>query len=411
MVKHKRDAKNGRFIKRSKRDRPTKNGRFSSQGEQGEQGTMTQAMATRPLMDSPPGATFVAPLGLPRHILSAAWGDMPPGDFAALVIDVGERGIIHPILIWDSGDGPAIADGWHRYLAAQECGCECPAVEYHGDIRSLAELVESENRHRRHVPDRYAIGLAVARVRVASAATGDETDGLTVQDVADSLAMSKRHYQSALAQARYEQGVTSPAGGRPREDTLPVEEQSPGESPALGSMPEPAPAPEVDIGLPLAASPSPELGGEPTLTPEAVVSNADRNPVRSDVADLLNPEQMVSLAKTVQAAIAAIEDLLGQTVNTWPEGETLRPPTRRLLEQAEAVAEVLPRAARRQVRRRSCRLCGEYLPDDAGELRTACPRCVERPEPGSVAADVLQSREDRAFAVNMLWQERQAQGR
>ena len=30
MVKHKRDAKNGRFIKRSKRDRPTKNGKYSS---------------------------------------------------------------------------------------------------------------------------------------------------------------------------------------------------------------------------------------------------------------------------------------------------------------------------------------------------------------------------------------------
>ena len=376
---------------------------------------MTQATATRPLMDSPPGATFAAPLGLPRHILSAAWGDMPPGDFAALVVDAGERGIIHPILIWDSGDGPAIADGWHRYLAAQESGCECPAVEYHGDIRSLAELVESENRHRRHVPDRYAIGLAVARVRVASAATGDITDGLSVQDVADSLAMSKRHYQSALAQARYEQGVTSPAGGRPREETLPGEEQSPGESPALASMAEPAPAPEVDIGLPPAASPSPELepelGGEPTLTPEAIVSNADRNPGRSDVADLLNPEQMVSLAETVQATIAAAEDLLGQTVNTWPEGEALRPPTRRLLEQAEAVGEALPRAARRQVRQRSCRICGEYLPDDAGELRTACPRCVERPEPGTAAADVLQSREDRAFAVNMLRQERRDQGR
>ena len=374
---------------------------------------MTQDTISLPLMTLPPGATFVAPVGLPRHILSAAWGDMPPGDFAALVVDAEERGIIHPILIWDSGDGPSIADGWHRYLAAQECGCECPAVEYHGDIRSLAELVESENRHRRHVPDRYAIGLAVARVRVASSATGDITDGLTVQEVADSLAMSKRHYQSALAQARYEQGVTSPAGGRPREETLPVAEQSPGESSALGSMPEPAPAPELDIGLPPAESPElePELGGEPTLTPTAIVSAADLNRGRSDVADLLNPQQMVSLAETVQAAISAAEDLLGQTVNTWPEGEALRPPTRRLLEQAEAVAEVLPRAARRHVRRRSCRICGEYLPDDAGELRTACPRCVERPEPGTAAADVLQSREDRAFAVNMLRQERRDQGR
>ena len=30
MVKHKRDAKNGRFIKRSKHDRPTKKGKYSN---------------------------------------------------------------------------------------------------------------------------------------------------------------------------------------------------------------------------------------------------------------------------------------------------------------------------------------------------------------------------------------------
>ena len=62
------------------------------------------------------------------------------------------------------------------------------------------------------------------------------------------------------------------------------------------------------------------------------------------------------------------------------------------------------------MRRRSCRLCGEYLPDDVGELRTDGPCGLERPEPGPVAAEVLQSREDRAFAVNMLRSERQALG-
>ena len=67
-----------------------------------------------------------------------------------------------------------------------------------GDGRSLAEWVESENRHRRHMPDRYAIGRAVARVRVASTVAGVAGDRLSVGDVADRLGRSKRHYQTAL---------------------------------------------------------------------------------------------------------------------------------------------------------------------------------------------------------------------
>ena len=95
--------------------------------------------------------------------------------------------------------GPEVADGWHRYIATQECGRECPAVEYQGDILSLADVAESENRHRRHVPDRYAIGRAVARVRVASAVAGVAGDRLSVGDVADRLGRSQRYYPTALA--------------------------------------------------------------------------------------------------------------------------------------------------------------------------------------------------------------------
>ena len=160
-------------------------------------------------------------------------GRQPAADFAALVADVRQRGVIHPILLWDTGDGPQAAEGWHSYIATRECGRECPAVEYQGDILSLADVAESENRHHRQVPDRYAIGRAVARVRVASAVAGVAGDRLSVGDVADRLCRSQRHYPTARAPARTEPGIVSPAGGRPREEPSPVAEQYPGPAPAL----------------------------------------------------------------------------------------------------------------------------------------------------------------------------------
>ena len=103
-----------------------------------------------------------------------------------------------------------------------------------GDGRSLAEWVESENRHRRHVPDRYAIGRAVARVRVASTVAGVAGDRLSVGDVADRLGRSKRHYQTALTPLTPNRaGDRVAGGGRPREEPSPVAEQCPGPAPAL----------------------------------------------------------------------------------------------------------------------------------------------------------------------------------
>ena len=137
---------------------------------------------------------------------------MDDADFAALVEDVRVRGVQQPITLYHG----EIADGWHRARACVEAGrTDCPAVDFQGDYMELVAHVESLNRHRRHVPSRKAIALAVARVRVSADAPADD---MTVGQVADSLGVSKIHYQRALRQAREEQGIEQPPGGRPRSE-------------------------------------------------------------------------------------------------------------------------------------------------------------------------------------------------
>ena len=63
-----------------------------------------------------------------RHPLSAVWGDMPQEQFAELVADVKEHGVLYPVAILDG----QVLDGWHRYRAANEAGGDCPAEEFDG---------------------------------------------------------------------------------------------------------------------------------------------------------------------------------------------------------------------------------------------------------------------------------------
>ena len=188
--------------------------------------------------------------GLSRHLLSEAWGDMDPADFAALVEDVRARGVQQPITIYQG----EIADGWHRARACAEAGLEdCPWEEFTGDYMELVAHVESLNRHRRHVPSRKTIALAVARVRVSAGASPD--DGLTVAQVAASLGMHKRYYQEALKQARREQGIEAPAGGRPRsepEGEPAAQETAPPDVPTGTAQAEPENGPDIpaQTGIP-----------------------------------------------------------------------------------------------------------------------------------------------------------------
>jgi ParB-like chromosome segregation protein Spo0J len=101
---------------------------------------------------------------LQRHPLSAAFGDMPPDEFADLVADIKKNGQLQPIVyLRDEHDNgtKVILDGWHRYRACVEAGIAPwleplhfvtePAAEKSGHTMTPIEYVIAQNAHRRHL--------------------------------------------------------------------------------------------------------------------------------------------------------------------------------------------------------------------------------------------------------------------
>ena len=85
---------------------------------------------------------------LERHPLSAIWGDMPEGEYAALVESVRQEGILDYVI---KTLDDQVLDGWHRYQAAQGAGVEHQLMltPYLGD--DPVSFVIRRNAHRRHL--------------------------------------------------------------------------------------------------------------------------------------------------------------------------------------------------------------------------------------------------------------------
>ena len=176
-------------------------------------------------------------------------------------------------------------------------------------------------------------------------------------EVAESIGVSQRHLQRALATERQRLGLKRPPGGRPVGAGVELD----------------------DVGKPVSAAPPERRArtADASIPPKSPVETSVTAAAEPTALDKVAHSQMFALAEVMQVAVGAVEDVLGQAVNAGPDGEDLRTPARRLLEQAEAVAEVLPRSARLHVRRLFCRWCGSAMPDGLSELRTACPECVD----------------------------------
>lgn len=70
-------------------------------------------------------------------------GGMPPDEFEAFCEDVGSRGVLFPVTIFEG----KVLDGWHRYRAAHRTGTAFKTVEYNGD--DPAGYIAACNIHRR----------------------------------------------------------------------------------------------------------------------------------------------------------------------------------------------------------------------------------------------------------------------
>lgn len=79
-----------------------------------------------------------------RHPLSALCPPMHPDVFAAMLVDVGERGVQEPVDIFDG----MVLDGWHRFNAAHQMGVPCPEHQFTGTLEDAKRHVLGKLLHR-----------------------------------------------------------------------------------------------------------------------------------------------------------------------------------------------------------------------------------------------------------------------
>lgn len=80
-----------------------------------------------------------------QHSLSVAFPTMSASEYAELLDSVTDIGVQNPITLFQG----QVLDGWNRYRACQELGCDCPEREFDGN--DPVRFVKAQNKHRRHM--------------------------------------------------------------------------------------------------------------------------------------------------------------------------------------------------------------------------------------------------------------------
>ena len=146
---------------------------------------------------------------LKRHPLSAAFPDMPADEFAALVDDIQENGLLQPVVLFDG----MVLDGWHRYRASIEAGVEPAFDEFDGS--DPVAFVLSLNMHRRHLTGSQRAAAVVACTQWAAIGHNQHTGGsepgsaprteaemAKAADVSDkTIRQAKRAHEAGLGEA------------------------------------------------------------------------------------------------------------------------------------------------------------------------------------------------------------------
>jgi DNA polymerase III delta prime subunit len=128
------------------------------------------------------------------HPLSQVFPEVSPESFAALKLDVAERGVRVPVVIFEG----LVLDGRSRWRAAQELGVRCPTLDYDGS-KPLLEVV-SLNAIRRL--DLTSSQRAMAAARIANLNEGRPTktqsiDGVSEEKAARLLKVSVKSVERA----------------------------------------------------------------------------------------------------------------------------------------------------------------------------------------------------------------------
>ncbi len=228
---------------------------------------------------------------LKRHPLSAAFPDMPEDEFAALVEDIRQNGLLQPVVTHDG----MVLDGWHRYRASIEAGVEPAFDEFDGS--DPVAFVLSLNMHRRHLTGSQRAAAVVACHAWAPAHRPEKGEPgspfSTVKAMAEEASTSERTIQQA--KRAHEAGL----GEAVRDGKVTAKEAS-----QIAKLPEP------ERQAALEAPPAPKAKPEAPADLEAL--KAENAELRDQLAELA--ENMTGLQEELEAArrILDAEDLLAQ---------------------------------------------------------------------------------------------------
>lgn len=130
---------------------------------------------------------------LKYHPLADVFPLIEGDEFAALVADIKERGLLHPIALYEG----KILDGRNRYRACEEAGVTIRTWEYDGD--DPIAFVIASNLLRRHLDESQR---AMAADRLADMQQGARTDLAQIcaksqEEAADLMNVSRRAVQHA----------------------------------------------------------------------------------------------------------------------------------------------------------------------------------------------------------------------
>ena len=319
---------------------------------------------------------------LPRHRLSAVWGDLDAGDMAALALDVAARGVEQPIILGRDGDGGlSVVDGWHRAraAAAADAGADVEIVGL--EDAGLENRIVALNSLRRMLSKGEA-AIALARLRLNE----DGQARASVDADAQLLGCKRRTIQAGRAIVREERGLDAPPGGRTAADVESIEDAD-ASFRAAEDVPRVTPptGPAVQFqdnaqgegpggggpGDAVSASRNPAIPQESRPGPDA--GFAPRPEVKPQPQGVSSHHVDASIGLTVRQAVRD-----GERLAAMARGTALSRQAQALLRAASRMAADLPVQYRRTVTDLvSCRLCGQNLPPDLVDgLRSCCAGCL-----------------------------------
>jgi ParB-like chromosome segregation protein Spo0J len=157
----------------------------------------TQQLTFDDMAPSRAAFTAIAPTppqaALTFHPIADCWRLLDGAEFAALVADIAQHGVLEPVWLYDG----QILDGRNRYRACQQLGIACPTRVYDGGDPIAFVLSANEFRRHDNESQRALTATSLATLPAHRPAGSAQIKALTQAQAADKLHVSRAQVQTA----------------------------------------------------------------------------------------------------------------------------------------------------------------------------------------------------------------------